>query len=115
MPTVGKMEEVTDSKTGEVLGWNLSVPSIREVGKCEARVNERAADSESAPQFVIYKNRNEFGAMWQKGPDRAGNPFFEIKLNGYPLKDTVFLRCFATDNPEIFEVNYSAKQSGGAG
>lgn len=114
MPKIGEMRDWVNKGTGEHLGYQLEFSGSFPLRKAQCEENERA-NSDGAPAYIVRSGRNEVGAMWQKGPDRVGNKFFELKLNGFPLRETFYLRAFATDDPAVFDVVYEAPKTASAG
>ena len=108
MPKIGEMTEMVDQESGEIVGFHLDT-AMREVPRMKAVPNQRQ-NGEGAPEFLLVAGRNEVGAMWKKGPDRNGKTFYELKLNGYPLRETWYMRAFH-EGDGLFNLDYSAPQA----
>ena len=110
MPKIGEMKIWKNVETGEVFGWNIDLMDVP-IPQCQAVENE-AQTGELAPHLILQvKSRHgvrPVGCAWKRGPDRKGNTYYEIKLDGHPMQTAMYMRAFATDDPELFEVNYSA-------
>jgi uncharacterized protein (DUF736 family) len=104
MPKIGTMNEVASGVDGEIFyNGNCDIPEIKSF---QARANDRADRGEHAPDYVITIKDREVGAMWKK-EDRNGKLYFDLKLNGYPLKSTIYMRGFKRDDGG-FDLDYSA-------
>ncbi|MGH1445561.1 MAG: DUF736 family protein [Cognatishimia sp.] len=119
MPKIGKMEQIVDNATGEVLSSFVGECEIKGVGRFRADPNP-SQSGEKAPTHVIEVKGREIGCMWLRDKDRNGNRYFEIKLDGYPLTRAWYLRGFQElddDKKPVdgsFELNYSAPRSSSA-
>lgn len=114
MPQLGYMSEIIASDTGEMVGFNLQT-DIREFPKLKATKNTRQSDN--GPAYLLKSGARVVGAMFDKGPDgerfidKKGNPYLKLKLDGYPLREKIWLMAFAdTEASEAghFNLDYTA-------
>lgn len=117
MPQIGYMEELIANDTGEMIGYNLAT-DVREFPKLKATPNQRAGDS--GPKFLLKAGARVVGAMFDAGPngdrfvDKKGNPYFKLKLDGYPLREKIWLMAFFDTEAEksgCFNLDYTANDA----